>query len=170
VLDVVVANIPPWQYALEVIAEKPDLYLDKIQWHLVSHCELYVSQHTIRRRLNHEKWAEKKAAYRAKLQDPQLCLAWPEIVNKFSAEMLVFCEESGVDRPGSPIRTGWTPKGDVPKKRVDLPKMLRYHLVPALSTSGIVDLMMYKGPTATRGLPHLAFQLPAAEDEPVPRA
>lgn len=51
----------PWQYTLEVIAEKPDLYLDEIQWHLVSHCELYVSQHTIRRSLNHEKWAEKKA-------------------------------------------------------------------------------------------------------------
>lgn len=68
-----------------------------------------------------------------------------EVVNKFSAEMLVFCDESGVERPGSPLRTGWTLKGDVPKKSSELSKLLRFHLVPALSTSGLLDVTVYKG-------------------------
>jgi hypothetical protein len=72
-------------------------------------------------------------------------------VSKFSAEMYVFCDESGVDRRDGARRTGWSPRGVAPWTYATLARGHRFHLLPAITVNGLLDVLLYKGHTHTEG-------------------
>ncbi|KAK0720608.1 hypothetical protein B0H67DRAFT_196755 [Lasiosphaeris hirsuta] len=53
--------LAPWsmEKVFDLLKDKPDLYLDEIQWFLTLECNLYVDISTISRRLNSAQWSKK---------------------------------------------------------------------------------------------------------------
>ena len=69
----------------------------------------------------------------------------------FTAEMLVFCDESGTDRRDGSRRTGWSPKGVTPWSSSLLTQGHHFHLLPAITVDGLLNVLVYKGSTTKEG-------------------
>ncbi|KAK4148396.1 hypothetical protein C8A00DRAFT_39043 [Chaetomidium leptoderma] len=56
--------LAPWavQELLDYLYEKPELYIDEMQWFLVEKFSIFVSKSTIQRKLKEEDWTNKKLA------------------------------------------------------------------------------------------------------------
>jgi len=72
-------------------------------------------------------------------------------MGQYTAEMVVYCDESGVDKRDGARRTGWAPKGDPAVVESALTRGKRFHMLPALTSRGLLDLLIYKGHTDTTG-------------------
>jgi hypothetical protein len=110
-----------------------------------------VSTETIRRNLVAADWTKKKLELRARQRSDELRLDWLRRVAIFSAEMYVFCDESGVDRRDGARRTGWAPRGVPPWAYAALARGHRFHLLPAISVNGLIDVLLYQGHTTSEG-------------------
>lgn len=69
----------------------------------------------------------------------------------FTAEMYVFCDESGTNRRNGARRTGWAPRGTAPWMSTILRRGNRHHLLPAITIDGLLELLVYKGTIAADG-------------------
>jgi transposase len=135
------------QKVFDLLKDKPELYLDEIQQFLVWECQLYVHTSTISRHLASENWTKKKLYHKAQQRSAPLRIDWLRKISLFTAEMLVFCDESGTDRRDGERRTGWAPKGLPAWKYTLLRRGKRIQVLPALCVNGLLDLMVYKGNT-----------------------
>ena len=141
-----------WQQKLlDYLLDKPDLYLDEMQDFLIDECQLRVDTSTISRRLKQAGWSNKNLKRRAAQQSEPLRLDWARKIAQFSAEMVVFCDESGTDRRDGARRTGWAPKGVTPEISARLDRGKRWHLLPAITRDGILDLLVFRGHTDKEG-------------------
>ena len=122
-----------------------------MQWFLVEKFSIFVSKSTIQRKLKEEDWTNKKLVRRALQQNEPLRVDWVRRVAQITAEMVVFCDESGTDRRDGARRTGWAPKGVAPWMSCLLDRGKRHHLLPAITVDGILDLLVYKGHTDKDG-------------------
>jgi transposase len=136
-----------YQKVFDLLKDKPWLYLDEIQQFLVWECQLYVHPSTISRHLASEEWTKKKLHHRAQQRSEPLRIDWLRKISLFTAEMLVFCDESGTDRSDGQRRTGWAPKGLPAWRYTMLSRGKRLQILPALCVDGLLDLMVYKGNT-----------------------
>jgi len=66
--------------------------------------------------------------------------------------MFIFCNESSTDRPNGMRRTGWAPKGESPYISALINRGKHFHILPAISLDGIVDMLVFKGHTDRIGL------------------
>lgn len=85
--------------------------------------------------------------HKASQQSDPLRIDWVRKVALFTAEMFVFCDESGTDRRDGARRTGWAPKGLAPWLPSVLTRGKRFHLLPAITVDGMLDLLVYTGHT-----------------------
>src|SRR6185437_8810189 len=72
-------------------------------------------------------------------------------MRKFTADQVVFVDESGVDKRTGRRRTGWAPIGKASKIKHPLGRGQRYQLLPALAVDGVVDCYIYNGSTNVEG-------------------
>jgi transposase len=136
---------------IDLLCDKPDLYLDEIQWFLFFECDVQVGLSTISRHLRMAKWTKKKLEKRASQRVELLRTDWRRKVSIISAEMCVFCDESGTDRRDGSRRTGWSPIGQAPWAYAPFRRGNRCHLLPAIATDGIVDVLLYEGQSNAEG-------------------
>ncbi|KAL8284352.1 hypothetical protein RB597_005053 [Gaeumannomyces tritici] len=136
---------------LDLLTYKPDLYLDEMRWFLALEHNCYVTESAISKRLKKDGWTKKKLYLRAKQQSEALRDDWIRKLGDFTAEMIVFCDESGLDRRNGARRTGWAPLGVAPAAESTLTRGRRFHLLPAISVNGLLHRLVYKGHTTTEG-------------------
>jgi hypothetical protein len=65
--------------------------------------------------------------------------------------MVVYCDESGIDRRDGARRTGWSPKGVAPWTFAVFERGKRFHILPAITSTGLLDVFVYKGHTTADG-------------------
>lgn len=124
-----------------------------MQWFLSEHCGVFVHTTTISKRLATVGWSKKKADIIASARDEAPRSYHLNIMAEYSAEQLVYVDESGVvEKRDRQRRTGWSPKGAQPSPTAPLDLSSRLHLLPALTTEGLLDLRVYRGSTDRRGL------------------
>jgi transposase len=75
-------------------------------------------------------------------------------MSQYTAEMVVFCDESGLDKRDGARRTGWAPRGKEAVVESAFTRGVRWHILPALTVSGVLDLLVYRGHTNTEGFLH----------------
>lgn len=145
--------LQPWMMdrLLEHLCVKPDLYLDEMQWFLLEECHVWVHKSTISRQLDKAGWKKKKNQIVAAQRNPVLRNDWLRKIGMFTGEMFVFCDESGTDRRDGVRRTGWAPPGVKPFIQGKFERGTRFHLLPAITADGILDLLVYKGQSNKEG-------------------
>lgn len=145
--------LQPWamEKVLELLSIKPDLYLDEIQLFLFDECQIYVSLSTISRHLKSSEWKKKRQQLVAAQRNDRLRNDWLRKISLFTSEMFVFCDESGTDRRDGVRRTAWAPPGVTPIATGKFERGTRFHILPAISVDGIIDLLVYKGQSNKEG-------------------
>lgn len=122
-----------------------------MQWFLSEYFNIYVDVSTISRRLAQAKWTKTRLQLIASQRCEALRSYHLYIMGEYTAEQLVFVDESGLDRRDGVRRTGWSPKGVQPTATAPLEQGLRFYLLPTLTTDSILDLLVYQGSTDREG-------------------
>lgn len=122
-----------------------------MQLFLLEECEVYVSISTISRHLHAEGWKKKRAQTKAAQRSDPLRLDHLRKTSMFTAEMFVFCDESGIDRRDGVRRTAWAPVGIAPVVDNVFKRGKRFHILPAITVDGALDLLVYQGHTNKEG-------------------
>jgi hypothetical protein len=130
---------------------KPDLYLDEMQYFLQREFHIFVSCETIRRHIKSANFTNKRLHKIAAQRDEHLRLAHVLLMAQYTAEMVVFCDESGLDKRDGARRTGWAPSGREATVESAFTRGTRWHMLPALTVGGVLDLLVYEGHTDTEG-------------------
>lgn len=142
------ADVLPLQ---SLLASKPHLFPDETQWLLALEHSCFVDTSTISRRPKAAGWTNKKLYHQAAQQSEYLRHNWIRKLGALTAEMVVFCDESGLDRHDGARRTGWAPLGVAPTAESSPARGKRFHLLPAITVDGLLDKLVYKGHTITEG-------------------
>jgi transposase len=136
---------------LDLLLDKPDLFLDEMQYFLASSLHVVVSPETIRRHLASADFTNKRLQLEASQRNPEL-RSWHVLrIADFGAEMLVYCDESGLDKRDGARRTGWSPRGVAARSKSAFRRGKRFHLLPAITIDGLLDVLVYEGHTETEG-------------------
>ncbi len=83
------------QSLLDLLRDKPDLYLDEMADYIEAQFDVAVNPNTIGRKLKEARWRNKRIHHKASQQSMPLRQDWIRKVSQFTAEMYVFCDESG---------------------------------------------------------------------------
>lgn len=130
---------------------KPDLYLDEMQYFLQREYDIFVSTETIRRHIRAADFTNKRLHKIASQRDDDLRLHHVMLMTAYTAEMVVFCDESGLDKRDGARRTGWAPRGQEATVESAFERGKRWHMLPALTVEGLLHLLVYQGHTTTEG-------------------
>lgn len=82
---------------MELLVDKPGLYLDEMQWYIADQWNVFVSEVTISRHVREQKWSKKKMKLQARQRDELLRANWRYEIANLCAKQVVFCDESGTD-------------------------------------------------------------------------
>jgi hypothetical protein len=134
---------------LKLLFNKPDLYLDEQQYFLQHEFDIFVSSETIWRHLKAADWSNKRLRLMASQRNTELRLTHEALISQYTAEMIVFCDESGLDNRDGARRTGWAPRGQEAVVESAFTRGTRWHMLPALTVHGVLDLLVYEGHTDT---------------------
>lgn len=97
---------------------------------------------------------------------------WIEKLGGYTAEQLVFLDESGINTHASERTHGWAPKGQIIRRQVPGPRSQNYSVLPAYTVDGYIACNIYQG--AVNGERFCAFLendvLPKCSKYPGPRS
>lgn len=127
----------------EFLADKPDSYLEEMRLFLAENHKLDVHGSTISRHLTKVDWANKK--HIPSYGDPLLRQAYLQEISKYTAEQVVFLDESGTDKGEGPRRTGWFPKTLQPSVAKLFEREHRLYVLLALHVDGLLDHFTFRG-------------------------
>lgn len=125
------------------------MYLDEMRYFLAEACRIDVTTSAIAKALKACDWTNKRVHILARQRNEDLRSYHLFKISKpyHTAEMFVFCDESGLDKRDGARRTGWAPSGYTPRVESLLKRGARFHLLPAITISGLLDVTVYKGHT-----------------------
>ena len=132
---------------LDLLGERPDLYLDEMAVFLWDRFDELLSTSTISRALASAKWSKKVARRVAKEQNADLRDMYLHDLSAFEPYHVVYVDESGCDTRVGYRRTGWSPLGVTPVQIAQFRRGKRYHILPAYTSNGILCSRIYQGTT-----------------------
>ena len=135
------------EYIRTLLSEKPTLYLDEIQEQLASTYHISVSLTCLIRTLRRMHYSSKAVIKAAAERDDLLRAAY---MNYIAVEvpdpsMLMFADESAVDRRATARKRGWAPLSSRCVQRHCFVRGQRYSLVPILTLDGLVTFKIFEG-------------------------
>lgn len=132
---------------LDLLRERPELQLDELVIFLWDSFEELLSTATISRALAKAGWSKKVARRIAKEQCADLRDMYLHDLSAFESNQVVYIDETGCDTRAGYRRTGWSPLGVTPFQVTRFQRGQRYHIIPALTSDGILKSHIFQGTT-----------------------
>lgn len=135
------------EYILALLRERPTLYLDEIQYNLAMTHGIAVSLATLVRTLRRMHYSNKAVTKVAHERDDLRRAAFMNRIAEIITDpyMLMFADESAVDKRTSARRRGWAPLASRCVQRVCFVRGQRYSLLPILTLDGIITFKLFEG-------------------------
>ena len=131
---------------MEFLSDRPTAYLDKMQQFIYDEYDgLEVSISCIRHVLDWEKWSRKKTQKQALKRNATLWTAWQGIQKTWSAEQLVFLDESGANKRTSDRKYGWLLIGLICAQSRPIQHSEQWSILLALTIDGYLDHIIHQG-------------------------
>ena len=129
-----------------LIDANPSLYLDEIQQRLYDIREVNISISTISRALTHLDLSWKTISKVAVERDEEVRAIWEGMMAQYTdPDLFVALDESAVDDKTGQRTHGWSRLGVPCVRRMSFLHGVRYSILPALTTNGIVALEIVEG-------------------------
>ena len=124
---------------VELLSTRPTLYLDEIAYYLLVDHNLSVSEATISNTLRRVEFSRKVTQRVAAQRDEAKRLEYWQTLQAYTAEQLVFVDESAANERTLDRKYGWAPKG-LPAINVKLlHRSTRWSILPAYIVDGYLD-------------------------------
>jgi len=124
----------------------PSLYLDELQQKLHDIRDINTSLATISRALHSINLSRKAISTAAAERDQELWAIWEGMMAEYTdPDVFVALDESAVDNKIGQRDHGWSPVGMQCVRRMSFLRGVRYSILPALSTDGIIALEIIEG-------------------------
>jgi transposase len=138
------------EFLLGAVNQAPDLYLDELKEMLEVTCGVSVSRSTVWRTLRRAGFTMKKITRVAAERSGQKRLEYIARIGKYSADQLVFVDESSVDRRTTYRGHAWSIRGTKAQRKAFFVRGRRYSVLPALSLrEGIIHCEIVEGSFCT---------------------
>lgn len=132
--------------ALRLFLEsKPWAYQTEMQEYLLDECELAVDQSTISRTLKRMGISQKSLRREAAERDYDLRCDYMLSVSEFTANQLVYIDESAANEHTAFRKRGWSPLGIKASVRQPLKRSERHSILPAYCIDGILAHSIHQG-------------------------
>jgi len=137
------------EFLLGTVQKTPDLYLDELQEMLQATCGTDISRATVWRTLCRYGFTMKKITRIAVERSAQKRLEYLTRIGAYTAEQLVFVDESSVDRRTTYRGRAWSIRGTKAQRKAFFVRGRRYSVLPALSLEGILHCSVVEGSFCT---------------------
>jgi hypothetical protein len=97
---------------------------------------------TIRNILERSRWLRKAVTARAAERSSALRNAWISIQKSWTAEQLVFLDESAANERTGDRKYGWSPEGTICGVARPLKRSERWSILPALTVNGYLSYLI----------------------------
>lgn len=157
-------TMPAQLLILQLVLDKPGIYLHEIQKELETILLLEVSLSTICRFLQESGFTRQRLYTTALQRDEFLRQQYISDVSVYSPEMLVFIDETGMDRRNGLRKYGYSLRGKPLRNHTLLVRGERVSAIACISVAGLLDVKTVRGTTdgdtfydfvQTHLLPHL---------------
>lgn len=135
-------------FILNLVLEKPGIYLHEIQRELQVSLLLDVSLATLCTFLHKSGFSHKKMCTVALQQDRMLREQFSSEVSVYDIEMFTFVDETGSDARNKLRKRGYSIRGKPARNQTFLVRGERISAIACMSTAGLLDVKTFKG-TAT---------------------
>lgn len=132
-------------FLISLLQARPSLYLDELQSALLAQREVDASLATISRSLVAAAYSRKSIAREALERNEALRAAWQGQWGIYDASAFLWIDESGVDGRTSQRLAGYAPVGHHCVQRALFQHGVKYSVLPALSTDGIIAVSIFEG-------------------------
>lgn len=155
---------PAQLFILNIVLQKPGIYLHEIRDELINTLLVCVSISTICKFLYKSGFTRRKLGYTAIQQDQLLREQFASDVSVFTSDMFVFVDETGTDQRNTLRKYGYTLRGKELKEHTLLVRGVRITAIACISKEGLLDVKTLTGTTDgdsfydflhTHLLPHL---------------
>ena len=130
---------------LEYLLGRPDAMLEEQQYWLWDNFGITIHTSTISRFLKQAGWTNKKLKKRASEQCPFLREAWMRRLASWTADQLVYVDESAANEHTKDRKCGWAPKGIDPVVYRPAKRSERYSILPAYTLNGLIAHQIIQG-------------------------
>jgi transposase len=129
-----------------ILSANPSLYLDEIQQRLWDVCGVETSIATISWTLHRMNLTRKQVAKEAAERNDQLRAIWEGMMAEYTdPDVFVAIDESAIDDKTGHRQMGWSRLGVPCVRRMTFLRGVRYSILPALTTDGIIALEVVEG-------------------------
>jgi transposase len=125
--------------------EYPQAYLDEVIAFLWDEFDIEVSHNTVDRVLHRIQLTYKKAEHVSSAQEVELRIRWRVKLCDYTAEQMVFLDETACSGRTQNRRWGWSPRGFPCRVRRMNSTSKRWSILPALSKDGYIAVDMFQG-------------------------
>jgi transposase len=130
----------------DLIAESPGLYLDEIAEYLTLYHDLPISITALHDNLIELNLTRKIMRRAALERDDALRAAWLEdTILRYTADEIVFLDESSKDGHTAFRKYGRAPRGERPVIQESLDRGTRYSILPAITVNGYIAVRVVEG-------------------------
>jgi transposase len=137
-------------FLFETIQGTPDAYLDELRDMLTVNCGIHVSRSTVWRTLRAGGFTMKKLSRTAIEHSEEKRLAYVERISQYTADQLVFVDESSVDRRTTYRGSAWSIRGTQAQRKAFFVRGRRFSVLPAISyNDGIIHCEIVEGSFCT---------------------
>lgn len=133
------------QSLLAYLEVKPTAYLDEIAYFLWDEYEVFITQSAISRYLKKLQWSRKGTQRVAAERNQDLRDNWILELGQWTAEQLVFVDESAANEHTMDRKYGWAPVGIRPTRVRPLKRSERWSILPAYTVDGYITWRIVHG-------------------------
>jgi transposase len=127
------------------LEEDPTAYQDEIQEFLLDEYGIEVSRQTVGRVMKKKKLTHKRVERIRPEQDQELRSLWVSKLVEYSAEQLIFVDESGANERTADRKYGWSLRGIPCRAKSSGKRSSRWSILPAIGINGYLDWEVYHG-------------------------
>lgn len=122
----------------ESLHAKPSMYIDEMVWFLWDEFDCMVSERSVRRWLEQQRFSKKLIQRRAKERNQALRDYWYSRLAKWEPHQLVFLDESTANERNLDRKYGWAPIGVTPAEYLPIKRSERWSILPAYTIEGYI--------------------------------
>ncbi len=124
---------------IDLIAIRSTLFLDELQYHILTTFQLLVSEKTISRTLKDSEFTQKVTQRITAQRDKDERGRWYVSLGEWSADMLVFVDESAANERTLDRKYGWALRGIPAIDHQILHQSIRWSILPAYTIHGYLN-------------------------------
>jgi len=136
-------------YVEAVVEQGTDNYLDEFHCHVTNVLEKDISLTTLWRTMQRLNITNKQLTRPALERSMGQRMEYLEEISQYTADQLVFTDESYCDKRNTARLTGWSKRGTKAVVPAPFKRGRRYSILPALSLDGILDIVVIEGAVNT---------------------